>query len=507
MAGVPSVAQANWNNLETLTGTASALVADNKGAAVTTAATADWTSNNTWSTTGRGEENNGFATNSPNYKLMLGYLDTGDPTTTTVTISGLPAALTSGYDVYVYTLGGTGGNRGGGYRIVDSGGTTLRDYVLGDAPVNPSDFTRDLGLSHDDKGTYLVFRGLTAAGITVEATTDAPYGMVRAPINAVQLVAAPLDKTAPTVPANLAADEVGARRVSLKWDASTDASGTVFYEIEPDGKATVKSTTPAFVASGLSAKSSHSYRVRAWDDSLNASAWTAPLTVTTVDETPFDGYLKFEYWTGMDAGTPVVLLTDWIAAGNGPTLISYTPAFDSRPVFPDDTHEQYGAKISGFITPLESGSYRFFLRADDAAELWLSKDANESNAVLIAEEAATCCEAFKEPDDTLAPNYETSLPQALNGWDTLCRLRLVQRSDRRRLCSGRLEERRRYDRADRTLSDPWPLPQLFRRRRWRERNDHGAAIEYDSDRGQARNIQRGGQHRIALRYGTSIPVV
>ena len=413
VAGVTDVAQAHWNNLEGGTGSGASLVADKDGAAVNTSAAVAWESNNTWATTGRGEENNGFPTNSANYKLMLGYLDTGDPTTTTVSISGLPSDLTSGYDVYVYLLGGTGGNRGGGYRITDAAGTTLRDYVLGDAPVNPSGFVRDLGLSHDDKGNYLIFRGLTAASIVVSATTETPYGMVRAPINAVQLVAAPLDKTAPTVPANLAADQIGARRISLKWDAATDASGTVFYEVERDGTSVPKASNPTYVDSGLKAKSSHSYRVRALDDSGNASAWTAPLSVTTVDEVAFDGYLKFEYWTGMDSGTDLALLTDWIAAGNAPSLISYTPAMDSRPVFPNDTHEQYGAKISGFITPSESGSYRFFVRADDTAAVYLSTSTNEANAVLIAEESTACCEAFKEPDDTLAPNFETSLPQAL----------------------------------------------------------------------------------------------
>jgi len=215
VAGVPAVAQAHWNNLLALSGTGSALVADNSGASVATTAAVDWTSNNTWSTTGRGEENNGFPTNSPNYKLMLGYLDTGDPTTTTINISGLPAALTTGYDVYVYLLGGTGGNRGGGYHITDAAGATLRDYLIGDAPVNPTNFVRDLGLSHNDKGNYLVFRGLTAPSIKIEATTEAPYGMVRAPINAIQLVAAALDKTPPTVPTNFAAAETGAAHVNL----------------------------------------------------------------------------------------------------------------------------------------------------------------------------------------------------------------------------------------------------------------------------------------------------
>jgi hypothetical protein len=236
VAGVDAVKQANWNNLELAAGTAANVVADNLGAAATTSAIVEWSCPNTWSSTGRGEENNGFTAGSPDHTLMTGYLDTGDPSTTTVTITGLPAQLTSGYDVYLYMLGGTGGNRGGGYRIMDTGGAVLRDYLVGDAPVSPTTWVRDAGLSHTDKGNYLVFRGLTAANIVVEATTEAPNGMVRAPLNAIQLVAATLDKTAPSAPANVASVLTGANLVSLKWDAATDNSGSVhYYEIERGG--------------------------------------------------------------------------------------------------------------------------------------------------------------------------------------------------------------------------------------------------------------------------------
>src|SRR5688572_10153382 len=52
VAGVPSVAQANWNNLETLTGTANNLTADAGGTAEATTATVTWNSNNTWASVG-----------------------------------------------------------------------------------------------------------------------------------------------------------------------------------------------------------------------------------------------------------------------------------------------------------------------------------------------------------------------------------------------------------------------------------------------------------------------
>lgn len=414
IAGVEAVKQANWNNLELLSGSAASLVADNLGAPATTSAAVDWSCANTWASTGRGEENNGFTAGSPDHALMIGYLDTGDPTTTTVNISGLPSQLTSGYDVYIYLLGGTGGNRGGGYRITDASGNVLRDYQVGDGAVNPTTWVRDLGLDHSDKGNYVVFRGLTASSIIVEATTEAPNGMVRAPINAIQLVAATRDTTAPSVPANPSSVLVGANLVSLKWDASTDNSGAVHhYEIDRGGTIIGKTAGTTFEDRSVSPSTAYSYKVKAVDDSLNASALSAALAVTTVGEVEKPGQVKFEAWTGMEAGTGVFLLTDWIAAGNKPNLVSYTTSLDSRPIYPDDSHEQYGAIISGWLTPKVAGAYTFFLRSDDASELWLSTTANAADLVKIAEQTG-CCNAFTEPDaaNPGTPAY-TSLPITL----------------------------------------------------------------------------------------------
>ena len=131
-----------------------------------------------------------------------------------------------------------------------------------------------------------------------------------------------------------------------------------------------------------------------------ASAQAAPV------ETP--GFLKFEYYVGMDNGTAVSLLTDWIAAPHTPDITSYSSGFDSRPVFPDDSHEQYGATLSGFITPSETADYTFFLRSDDASELWLSTDSTVANQQKIAEQTG-CCNSFTEPDGSGGPAY-TSLP-------------------------------------------------------------------------------------------------
>lgn len=203
VAGVTGVAQAHWNNLTLLSGSASALVADNQGTAEPTTLSVNWSSANTWANTGRGEENNAFT--GPDKALLTGYLDTTGASTTTVKIASIPSKLVDqGYDVYVYALGGVAG-RGGSYRILDGAtGKVLRDSIRAQSSSNNTAYVEvptNLGSTANGaanlvfgSGNYLVFRGLTASSITVEARTAAAGGGVgfsgtpRAPINAVQLV-------------------------------------------------------------------------------------------------------------------------------------------------------------------------------------------------------------------------------------------------------------------------------------------------------------------------------
>jgi hypothetical protein len=202
VAGVPEVAQANWNDTSGANGTAPALVEDDNGAAVATTAQAVWSSQNTWSSTGRAESNNNFpfladgVTPGPDRVLMTGYLDTAAPSTTTVTISGLPPEFaTVGYNVYVYLLGGVDTDRGGGYRILDGAGTVLADWKLGDCPANPSTYVEDPGVDHTDRGDYVLFKGIFGDTIVVQASTDfglGAGGTPRAPMNAIQFVVAPV---------------------------------------------------------------------------------------------------------------------------------------------------------------------------------------------------------------------------------------------------------------------------------------------------------------------------
>jgi hypothetical protein len=197
VAGVPAVAQANWNNINGASGTTTnVIVADTDfETATNTAVTVTFSSANTWASTGKGEENNAFT--GADRTLTTGYLDTGAPSTTDVTITNIPSQLTSaGYSVYIYAMGGVGG-RGGAYRILEAGTTNvLEDYVRAQSPTNaPAYIQVPIGTNATTYGVgnYLLFTGLTNSAITVEGTTDHGFGFGgthRAPINAIQLVGA-----------------------------------------------------------------------------------------------------------------------------------------------------------------------------------------------------------------------------------------------------------------------------------------------------------------------------
>ncbi len=123
------------------------------------------------------------------------------------------------------------------------------------------------------------------------------------------------------------------------------------------------------------------------------------------------GFLKYECWfpplrEAALAGTDVPTLeADPNYVANIPDMVSYTAGFNTRSVFLDDTHDQYGVRLSGWITPSVPGDYNFYLASDDASQLWISTDDTEGNLLLQAEETS-CCKGFLEPgaaQTTLSP--------------------------------------------------------------------------------------------------------
>ncbi len=130
------------------------------------------------------------------------------------------------------------------------------------------------------------------------------------------------------------------------------------------------------------------------------------------------GVLKFAYY-GADfgggeaiSGTPVENLILDPRYPDSPNMVGAVYSFNSRDIFPNDSHENYGATMEGYLTPTVSGSYRFFVYSDDASEFYISTDDTEANLVKVAEETS-CCNNFTEPAATHDEMLRTSDPIAL----------------------------------------------------------------------------------------------
>jgi hypothetical protein len=192
------IPSANWINAANPTGSLTNIAADVAGVSTPTTTSVTWDSNNTWATTGRGEENNNFT--GADRILMTGYLDNNpDPAnpankgTITVTFTGLPISVVPNYSVIVYAMGGSAGSatnsRGGNYQVNGQSPVLVGD--TGTTGFNGPAFVLDPGVNHTDKGNYLLFTNLTSPTLTITATalnTDVDPNSFRAPINAIQIV-------------------------------------------------------------------------------------------------------------------------------------------------------------------------------------------------------------------------------------------------------------------------------------------------------------------------------
>ena len=118
------------------------------------------------------------------------------------------------------------------------------------------------------------------------------------------------------------------------------------------------------------------------------------------------GIAKFSAWLGISGGLQNLLDDPRYQAGT-PDVVGAMFGMNSRDVFPTDANDNYGATMDAILTPVESGSYRFFIYSDDASQLFLSTDDKVANLAQIAEETG-CCNFFTEPESP-----RTSEPIAL----------------------------------------------------------------------------------------------
>ena len=204
------------------------------------------------------------------------------------------------------------------------------------------------------------------------------------------------DTSPPTAPGNVRVDLAGTRFVRLAWDAATDDSGAVTYEVEEVDAMTsysVSDTEWTSPVANLAPESSTDFRVRAVDAAGNTSAWQA-VTAETAAEVDGTGYLLGQIFDGIP-GTDVASVIDSDDFFfKTPTRAVYLNGLDFN-AFGDE----YGILITGVLTAPKTGEFDFFIRSDDASQFFLNEDGPEipqpDTDFWIAEETG-CCNAFQE---------------------------------------------------------------------------------------------------------------
>jgi len=92
-----------------------------------------------------------------------------------------------------------------------------------------------------------------------------------------------------------------------------------------------------------------------------------------------DGVITYQKWNGI-SGNAVTDLTGNPAFPGSPSATSDLTSLEA----PTDVDDNYGARIVGYLTAPQSGTYYFWVAGDDNVELWLSTTASAANKVKIA---------------------------------------------------------------------------------------------------------------------------
>lgn len=96
----------------------------------------------------------------------------------------------------------------------------------------------------------------------------------------------PADTVAPSVPAGLTAVANSASQITLSWSASTDNTAVTGYDVYRNGAKVGASASTSYADTGLSAATTYSYTVDAYDAAGNVSAKSTTVSTKTQTSTP-----------------------------------------------------------------------------------------------------------------------------------------------------------------------------------------------------------------------------
>ena len=106
------------------------------------------------------------------------------------------------------------------------------------------------------------------------------------------------------------------------------------------------------------------------------------------------GFITFETYNTPEAGVEITKLTSAPSFPFDPRETFYITAFDTRKAYPDDSHEQFGGRLSGVFIPPTSGNWIFYLSSDDSSELYLNPVGKDAGGKALMTAETGCCNGF-----------------------------------------------------------------------------------------------------------------
>jgi len=220
------------------------------------------------------------------------------------------------------------------------------------------------------------------------------------------------DTTAPSVPANLAGSAASPTRIDLTWTASTDNVAVTGYRLYRDGSLIATLTGTGYSDGGLTASTTYSYAVAAFDGAGNSSAQSAAVSVTTpAASTTF-------VWEGR-----VAAVSDDAEEAIGGTS-TYLGSTDLELVVDGTIQQMVGIRFRNLSVP------RGAIVANAYIQLVTDETSSEATSLSIAGEAIDNSATFTTADNNISARAKTaaSVNWSPVPWDVLNEASTKQRT-------------------------------------------------------------------------------
>jgi hypothetical protein len=134
-----------------------------------------------------------------------------------------------------------------------------------------------------------------------------------------------------------------------------------------------------FVTSPQAVGTNYTVTITGVRDASSSGTLISPATICTFSTWSIGGNaIMVELFTNLVGSSVAELTATPKFMLNLPDVIYYTNNFGVGLLGGNSNLENYGARITGFFVPTNTGLYRFYIRSDDGAQLWMNINSSDS---------------------------------------------------------------------------------------------------------------------------------